>query len=259
MAYSVQALKFGQCQVPRPEVYFMEGWGERETLWFMGFLIRGGGRTVLVNTGPPRNLSEINARWVEAFGFPEAALARNDAEELPERALARHGAAPADIDCVIVTPLQAYATANIPMFKNAQICISRRGWIEDWQAPTHHIHVPRPLRIPREVNDYLQNEGWEKLRLLADEDRVAPGITTFWAGVHHRSSLAICVDTEKGRVVITDSFFKYPNVEEGKYLGIQESMLKANVTYERLRREGDVLVPIYDPEVFERFPGGRIA
>ena len=47
--------------------------GERETLWFIAFLVQGNGRNVMVNTGPPRDLAEINAQWVEGFGFPEAA------------------------------------------------------------------------------------------------------------------------------------------------------------------------------------------
>lgn len=180
-------------------------------------------------------------------------------EERPQNALKRFGLTPDDIQYVILTPLQAYATANVTLFRNAQICISRKGWIEDFQAPWYPLHVPRHLRIPRDVNDYLQNEGWEKLRLLKDEDEVLPGITTFWAGVHHRSSIAVCVNTAKGKVIITDSFFKYPNVEQGKYLGVGESILEAAVTYQRLRREGDILVPIYDPEVFRRFPNGKIA
>lgn len=258
MQYTVHALKMGESQVPAPEVYWMERWGERETLFFMVFLVQGGGRNVLVNTGVPQDLSVINAAWLAAFGFEEAQIARREAER-PQNALKSLGLTPEDIDCVIVTPLQAYATANIPMFRNAQVCVSRRGWIEDFQAPTYHMHVPRHLRVPPEVNNYLQNEGWEKLRLLEDEDEVLPGITTFWAGVHHRSSIAVCVDTSKGKVIITDSFFKYPNVEQGKYLGVQESILEAADTWARLRREGDILVPIYDPEVFERFPGGRIA
>src|ERR1019366_744161 len=65
-----------------------------------------------------------------------------------------------------------YATANIPMFRNATIGISRRGWIEDFQAPYYHLHVPRHLRVPPEVNQYLQNEGWDKVRLLGDEEEL---------------------------------------------------------------------------------------
>ena len=67
------------------------------------------------------------------------------------------------------------------------------------------------------------------------------------------------VTTSRGAVIITDSFFKYRNIEEHVYLGVQESLLEAASTWERLRREGDVLVPIYDPLVFDRFPGGVIA
>src|SRR6185312_6499537 len=83
-----------------------------------------------------------------------------------------------------------------------------------------HLHVPRHLRIPPEVNNYLQNEGWEKVRLLQDEDEVLPGIRVFWAGVHHRSSMAVCIDSARGPVILTDCFFKYGNIEQGHYLGV---------------------------------------
>jgi glyoxylase-like metal-dependent hydrolase (beta-lactamase superfamily II) len=258
MEYSIRALKMGQSDVPGPEVYWMEAWGTWETLYFMAFLVQGSGHNILINTGVPQDLTELNARWLEAFGEPRAQLMRQE-EERPQNALRALGLAPDDITHIIVTPLQAYATANIHTFRNAQICLSRKGWIEDFQAPTYHMHVPRHLRIPRDVNDYLQNEGWEKLRLLHDEDEVLPGITTFWAGVHHRSSMAIAVNTAKGKVIITDSFFKYRNIEEWVYLGVQESLLEATSTWERLKKEGDILVPIYDPAVFQRFPGGVIA
>ena len=101
---------------------------------------------------------------------------------------------------------------EVPAFRTATIGISRRGWIEDVQAPYYHLHVPRHLRIPPEVNQYLQNEGWEKMRLLGDEEEIQPGIRVFWSGVHHRSSMAIAIDTSKGTVIITDSFFKYINI-----------------------------------------------
>ncbi len=258
MEYTIQALKMGESQVPAPEVYWMEGWGERETLYFMAFLIRGGDENILLNTGFPQDLTEMNAAWMGVFGFEEAQITRLE-EERPQNAIVAHGLSPDDITKVIVTPLQAYATANIHMFRNAEICISRRGWIEDFQAPIYHMHVPRHMRIPPEVNDYIQNDGWEKVRLLEDEDEIAPGISTFWAGVHHRSSIAVVVDTAKGKVAITDSFFKYGNIEQRKYLGVQESLLEAASTWDRLKRDADILIPTYDPEVFERHPGGVVA
>jgi len=220
--------------------------------------VRGGGHNILINTGPPQDLTIINKAWLGFFGYPEAQIVRTE-EQLPQNILRAQGLTPDDIAMVIVTPLQAYATANIPLFRNATIAMSRRGWIEDFQAPYYHLHVPRHLRIPPDVNHYLQNEGWEKVRLLADEEQLLPGIRVFWAGVHHRSSLAVAIDTEKGTLIITDSFFKYGNIEAGRYLGVMESMMEADATWSRIRKEADFFASIYDPEVFVRHPHGVLA
>ncbi|MCL4402783.1 MAG: hypothetical protein M1436_09005 [Acidobacteria bacterium] len=258
MKYSVQAFNGGTFWVPGPEVYWMQHWNTREEMNAIIYLIRGGGKNILINTGPPQDLRVLNAGWLEFFGFPEAQIARTD-DQLPQNIVRSQGLTPEDIDMVIVTPLQAYATSNIHLFRNAEICISRKGWIEDFQAPYYHLHVPRHLRIPPEVNNYLQNEGWEKVRLLADEEQILPGLRTFWAGVHHRSSLAVCIDTAKGTLIVTDCFFKYGNLEQGHYLGVMESMMEADATWGRIRKEADLTASIYDPEVFKRFPGGVIA
>jgi glyoxylase-like metal-dependent hydrolase (beta-lactamase superfamily II) len=258
MNYTVQAFNAGTFWVPGPEVYWMHGWGTREEMNTLIYLVQGGGRNILINTGPPRDLTVINQAWLSFFGYPEAQIARTDSQ-LPENILKSRGLTPDDISTVIVTPLQAYATANIHMFRNAEICISRKGWIEDFQAPYYHLHVPRHLRIPPEVNDYLQNDGWEKVRLLEDEAEVLPGIRTFWTGVHHRSSIAVSIETTKGTALITDCFFKYGNLEQGHYLGVMESMMEADAAWKRIRREGKLIASVYDPEVFQRYPGGVLA
>jgi glyoxylase-like metal-dependent hydrolase (beta-lactamase superfamily II) len=258
MKYSVQAFNAGTFWVPGPEVYWMENWNQREEMNVIIYLVRGGDRNILINTGPPQDLTILNQAWLNFFGYPEAQIVRAESQ-LPQNILLSEGLSPDDISTVIVTPLQAYATANISLFRNATICISRRGWIEDFQAPSYHLHVPRHLRIPPDVNNYLQNDGWEKVRLLADEDEILRGIRVFWAGVHHRSSLAVCIETHAGTVLITDSFFKYGNVEAGRYLGVMESMMEADATWARIRKEADIYASIYDPEVFTRHPNGILA
>ena len=246
----------GQCQVRGPEVYWMDGWDDWEDLYFYMVLVRGGGKTAIINTGPPRDLAALNARWTGGFG-PRGALERKD-DELPERALARFGVRPADVDLVLITPLQAYAVGNIPMFTNAQVCISRRGWIEDFHAPQYDMHVPRKLRIPDDVLSYLTLQAPEKLRLLADEEEILPGLSAAWVGTHHRSSMAFFIETSAGRVAVTDCCFKYGNVEKNHPLGIMESLPECMAAYERLRREADVIIPLYDPEVLRRFPDGKV-
>ncbi len=256
MNYKIQVLKMGQCLVRGPEVYWMDRWDDWEELYFLMVLARGGGKTAIINTGPPRDLSALNARWTATFG-ERGALLRHE-EELPEKALARAGVAPDQVDFVLITPLQAYATANIPLFRNARICISRRGWIEDFHAPRYEMHVPRKLRIPDDALHYLVTEAPEKLLLLEDEEEVLPGISAAWVGTHHRSSMAYFIQTRAGRVAVTDCCFKYDNIEKNVPLGIMESLPECLAAYDRLRREADIVIPLYDPEVLRRYPQARI-
>ena len=122
MKYSIQAFNAGTFWVPGPEVYWMESWNQREEMNILIYLIRGGGQNILINTGPPQDLGIINKAWLDFFGYSEAQIVRTE-EQLPQNILRSQGLAPEDINTVLVTPLQAYATANIPMFQNATIGI----------------------------------------------------------------------------------------------------------------------------------------
>jgi hypothetical protein len=255
--YEIQVIKAGEADVPGPEVYWMSHWNKWETLYFYIVLIRGNGITMVVNTGPPKDLSVLNASWKAFYGVKRAMMRRTDGER-PEIALQEAGVNPASVDYVVVTPLQAYATANIPLFAKATLCISKRGWIEDFHAPPFPIHVPRHLRIPNDVLVYIETEAWDRVRLLEEEEEIITGIKAFWVGVHHRSSIALSVATSRGPVVISDCFFKYPNLEQNIPLGVQESMQECMLAYARIRKEAAVVVPLYDPEVLDRYPGGKI-
>jgi glyoxylase-like metal-dependent hydrolase (beta-lactamase superfamily II) len=101
-------------------------------------------------------------------------------------------------------------------------------------------------------------DGWEKLRLLDDEAEIVPGLRAFWAGVHHRSSMCYLVETAKGTVAISDCLFTYRNLEAGEPLGVQESLEEFHRTSARIKREADLFLPLYDPEVWRRHPGGRV-
>lgn len=259
MRFDVQVLKVGEADVPGPEVYWMDRWKEWITLYFYIVVARSENLTVVINSGPPRDLTELNGRWRSVFDEKRAEMRRTEAE-WTESALASVGVKPEEVDYLLITPLQAYATANIPLFKKATICISRRGWIEDYHAPKFPLHVPRELRVSDEVMKHLMFEAHDRVRLLEDEEEVVPGITTFWAGVHHRSTVAYVIDTSKGKVVVSDCCFKYGNIEGKMHpLGISEGLEECFTAYRRMRREGDILIPLYEPEVLERFPGGVIA
>ena len=257
MSFEVQVLKMGQCDVAGPEVYWMSHWNDWVQLYFWMVVIRGNGKTAIINTGPQPDLAEMNARWSSGFG--ERGKLVRDESERPVNALASIGIKPEDVDYVLVTPIQIYATGNIQLFKNAQICISKRGWIEDFHAEKFPMHVPRKLRISDETLSYLMFEGHEKIRLLEDEDEILPGLKCFWAGVHHRSSMVYVIETAKGKVAVSDCVFKYKNIEEMEPLGIQESLEEFHITCSRIKREAEIFIPLYEPDVLKRHPGGKIA
>ncbi|MEO6964896.1 MAG: hypothetical protein ABI076_03240 [Acidobacteriaceae bacterium] len=254
--YTVQVLKVGQADVPRPEVYWMSGWGEWETLYFYMVLIRGNGITAIINTGPPNDLTDLNERWRE-FAGPRCEIQREEAEATVE-VLRRAGVAPDQVTHVLLTPLQIYATANIPLFTNAKICMSRRGWIEDIVARPSWLHVPRKYCISDEVLEYLLFQGNDRLVLLEDEDEICPGITAAWVGTHHRSSMLFTIHTDMGSVGVSDCAFKYGNLQ-GHPLGIGESLAEGALAYDRIRRKIQHFIPLYDPQVLEKYPDGIVA
>jgi glyoxylase-like metal-dependent hydrolase (beta-lactamase superfamily II) len=256
MSFEVQVLKMGQCEVAGPEVYWMSHWHEWVQLYFWMVVIRGHGHTAIINTGPPADLTELNARWSSAFG-ERGQLVRQESER-PVNALASLGIKPAEVSDVLITPLQIYATANIQLFKNARIGISKRGWIEDFHAEKFPMHVPRKFRLSDETLHYLMFEGHEKLRLLEDEDEILPGLRCFWAGVHHRSSMVYLIETARGTVAVSDCVFTHKNIEEMGPLGIQESLEEFHLACHRIKREADIFVPLYEPDVLKRYPGGKL-
>jgi glyoxylase-like metal-dependent hydrolase (beta-lactamase superfamily II) len=253
--YRVNVLKMGQADVPGPEVYWMSHWGEWERLFFYMLVIQGAGVTAIINTGPPSDLSALNERWRGAGD--RCQMIRAEVER-PANALASIGVAAGDVTHVLLTPLQVYATANLSLFPNAQFCFSKRGWIEDIMARPGWVHVPRELSISDDMLRYLLFDAWSRVRLLEDEDEIAPGIRAWWAGGHHRSSMVYTVQTSRGVTGAGDCVFKYGNLD-GAPLGISESLEEGHRACTRIRAEVDHFIPLYDPEVLKRYPGGVVA
>lgn len=71
--------------------------------------------------------------------------------------------------------------------------------------------------------------------------------------------MVFMTQTASGRVAVTDCCFKYGNIERMHPLGIMESLPECMAAYYRIRKEADVVVSLYDPEVLKRFPDGKVA
>lgn len=255
--YTIQMLRTAEIEVPCPEVYWMEDFAGWTKLQFQMAVIRGHGKTILVNTGFPEDVTALAEAWSDFLG-PRARLVRPDTWRT-RILLAEAGIDPADVDHVLVTPIQLYATGCLHLFQNARVCFSRRGWVEDIIAPTYPHHVPRQGCISDEHLRWLLFENNSNLLLMDDLEEPLPGLTCRWVGVHHRSSMLVEVQTARGLVILGDCAFHYANIEENKPIGIAESIIEAHAAYADIRRRADIFVPLYDPLVQKRFPNGIIS
>jgi glyoxylase-like metal-dependent hydrolase (beta-lactamase superfamily II) len=235
-------------------------WNSRLTecveLYYYLVLIRNEERRILVNTGMPEDFSAFQ-RFVSEW-HPACRLFRTE-DERPERILASVGVAPEEIDTILITPLTVYTTGNLYLFPKATITLNRRGWVDFWAPDRHAPRLPLDIAMCRESRLYLADTGIRQIRLLDDEEEVHPGIRCFRTGGHHTSSMAIVVETQKGRVILGDCFFTYDNLEQNIPIGWAENLHEIYAAYARVRQEADIAVPLYDPKVLERFPDGVIA
>lgn len=256
MTYHVRLLHLGDGDVPGPEAYWMSDWDTWRRLAFQAVLIRGEGITALVSTGPAEDLTPMNEQWASFLG-ERAAMRREPGQWLPDQ-LRGLGVNLGEVTHVILTPLQLYTTSNVPHFPNAQICLAERGWTH-FHRTKQHPHDNRWSCIPPDVLTYLTHEAWDRVRLLADEDEIAPGLRTWWAGSHHRASIAVEVDTPAGVVTITDAYFTRRNLEERHPIGICENIYEALAVFDRVARVADHALTLYDPDQLTRYPDGVVA
>lgn len=252
MNYEIDCLPMGIGEVPGPEVFWMNDWEEWYPLAFQVVLIRGNGVVALVNTGPALDLTPMNDGWASFLG-ERARLAREPGQFVIDQ-LARHGVLPGDVTHVILTPLQLYTVSNVLSFPNASIHLSKRGWIH-FNTMVDHPHDDRDTSIPPAILKELVTTAWPRVVLLEDEDEIVPGLRTWWAGSHHRATVAVEVDTTEGTVVISDAFFYLENLERNRPIGICENIYEAETAYERARQAA-IALPLYDPKNFSRFPDG---
>jgi len=255
--YDVEVVMVGRMdEVPTPAIFHLERNGAYEPFCYTMVILRDGDRTILVNTAFPADVTGIAAAW--AAEDSRCQFIRTDEMRI-ENILASRGIDPLAVEAVFITPWGPYNTGNISLFANAEIFALKRGWAYMMGLDPDLPPRVRHNSIPDEQLAYLVTDGFSRLRLLDDEAEPLPGIRTFYVGVHHPGSMALAIQTRKGTVIHSDAFFKFGNIERLKPIGYCQDLRQCMRAYRRIAAEADLLVPGYDPALFERYPGGRVA
>lgn len=257
MAYTLQALYAARQKSPSCVWYYIGKVGEWRDLYFYYWLIRDEGHTLLVDTGVPLDKPEDFEILNRSHQYVhEDCVHPSEHVVEPQDALAKVGLTCEDIDKILITSTSTYATGNIEKFTNADVYISRIGWENVTGGDKMGLYESRVF-FAKQTMDYLQNEGKEKLHLV-DDAQILPGLRYWWTGVHHRGSMAVSVQTGKGKVNFADCAFVYENLEEKRPIGCLESMAEWTEVYPRLM-DADIVLPFHDNRLLERYPDGAIA
>jgi glyoxylase-like metal-dependent hydrolase (beta-lactamase superfamily II) len=256
--YSLRVLKVGEARAVGPISFYMSHWDELEYSPHFIWLAQDQEQTVLVNTGLPQDPDDLRILNLACqAAHPENYFAPDHIWS-PQQVLAQVGVEPKDVNAILITAMGAYATGNLESFPAADIYMSRTGWV-DFVAPTRPLNVNRKTIFTDSTITHLLTKVWSRVHLVGDEEEVLPGIKMFWVGCHHRGSMAVSIQTAKGKVVISDSIFMYENFEPGIPIGVVENIFECQDALERIRKEADIVIPAHDPEVLARYPDGIIA
>jgi len=258
MEYSLRVMRIGESMAPGPISFYMSHWDELEYGPHFIWLAQGEGRTILINTGLPQDPEDLKI-------LNEACRACHPRNFFapghiwhPQDVLAEVGISPEDIDVILITTLGTYATGGIELFPNAEIYMSRTGWI-DFLAPQRQPMFHREVIFTDATMTYLYTKAWNRIHLVGDKEDILPGVKMFWVGSHHRGSMAVSIETAKGKVVISDSIFRYENFHLGIPIGVIENLFEFQDALDRIRKEADIVIPTHDNEVLRRYPDGVIA
>lgn len=257
MAFTLRVLYGARQSSPSCVWYYVGKVGEWRDLYFYCWIIRDEKHNIIVDTGVPFNKPEDFDILNRSHQYvDEKCVHPREHVVPPEDALASIGLSCKDFDKVLITSTSSYATGNIELFQNADVYISKLGWENVAGRDEMGIYEPRVF-FPAETMAYLRGPGKSKLHLVDDEE-ICSGLRFWWTGAHHRGSMAVSVKTKKGLVNFGDMAFVYENLEEKRPIGVLESMKEWLDSYPRLMA-ADIVLPIHDSRIFQRYPDGVIA
>ena len=256
--YRIAIVQVGSMdEVPSCAIFSLENIGLYEPFCYTMLILRRhrDHEIVIINTGFPEEIAHIRKSWQDWDA--RCIFERPDDMKITNLLVTRD-IDPLSVRHLFLTPWGPYNTGNISMFSHAKIYVLKLGWTYLMGMEEDLPPLPRDVTIPRNELVYLVTEGYEKLALLPDEAEPLPGIRVFYSGDHHPASMAIAINTARGKANFSDAFFKFANIEQMKPIGYCQDLRQCMRSYRRMEREADLLIPMYDPALFERYPDGII-
>jgi glyoxylase-like metal-dependent hydrolase (beta-lactamase superfamily II) len=243
--YAIYAIRYATMSPRTPQLNFLLPDPHETTaqdLDYFVWLIRGGGRDILVDTG---------------FNATEAQLRNRKLTLNPVEALARFGVGANTIKDVVVTHLHYDHAGNLDQFPNARFHLQDR----EMSYATGRCMCFGQLRHPFSVEHVtlmVRHVFSERVTFHSGDGEVAPGVTLHRVGGHSDGLQVVRVETARGPVVLaSDASHYYANMHRRSPFPIVYNLGDMCVGWEiveRLAGDPDRIIPGHDPIVTEIYP-----
>ena len=248
--YSIQAIRYASAEDDVADLV-MGAPHEKMNLAMVVWLIRGGGRNILFDSGYHRDtfLKE----------FPSTEYIR------PDEAVKLAGVQPEDITDIVISHAHWDHMGGIDLFPKATVWIQKeefRYYTGDaWQPAGDHGGID-----PEDVQELVKLNTEGRLRLVdGDNVQLFPGIRAYTGGRHTYASQYLCVEGTPTFVLASDNLYLYRNLAEHKASAtFSDADHAANIRNQdrmvQLAGSFDRVVPGHDALQFQKFPThGRVA
>ena len=208
----------------------------------MVWLLRGGGRNVLIDAGFMR--PDLIERW-KPTGYVQ-----------PSFAVTSAGVPPEAVTDIIISHVHWDHFDGVDLFPKATVWIQRAEF--EHYVDSAGKSLDRALDGPDALKLIALHRAG-RLRLVdGDAQEIIPGITVYIGGKHTFESQYATVRTTEGTVVFaSDNMYLYENLD--RHVPIAQTLdaasnLRAQDRMRTLASSLRLIVPGHDPAVFERFP-----
>lgn len=251
--YSIEAIRYASA-VNEPVAALVIGApkDEKIEIAMVIWLIRGGGRTILFDSGFHREV------WFKYFP--------NTMEYMrPDEAVKLAGVQPEEVTDIVISHAHWDHMGGIDLFPKAAVWIQKEEFHyytgEAWQTGGHHGGID-----PEDVKQLVQLNTEGRLRLVdGDNVEIFPGIRAYTGARHTYASQYLRIEGTPPFVLASDNCYLYRNLAEHKASAtFSEEDHAANIKNQermiQLAGSPDRVVPGHDALQFQKFPTqGRVA
>jgi glyoxylase-like metal-dependent hydrolase (beta-lactamase superfamily II) len=249
--YSIQAIRYASAEDEVAGLVMGAPKGGKINIAMVVWLIRGGGRNILFDSGYHR---DTFLKY-----FPSTEYIR------PDEAVKLAGVQPEEITDVVISHAHWDHIGGIDLFPKAAVWIQKeefRYYTGDaWQPGGNHGGID-PADVQQLVK--LNTEG--RLRLVDGDDvEIFPGIRAYTGARHTYASQYLRIEGNPPFVLASDNCYLYRNLAEHKASAtFSEADYAANIKNQirmiELAGSAERVVPGHDALQFKKFPTrGRIA